>query len=70
MIYLKRLWNVLAIMIAMCISFVSLPLVFIEVTIVAPLCYIVTGKFYMNMYFPIAYYMLIWIFKNITIKID
>lgn len=55
MIYLKRIWNLIAILFIGCVISPIFPLSFIiEIFIIAPILYILKNEIYMEIYNPIS----------------
>lgn len=68
MIYFKRIWNVVAMILALIVALCSLPLLIFEVTIVAFMYYIATGKCYMFHYVPVYLQLGTLVYNNLKMK--
>jgi hypothetical protein len=61
MIYLKRIWNLIAMLFIVCVVSVIFPLSFIiEVFIIAPILYILKNEIYMEIYNPFSVRVMLW----------
>lgn len=62
MIYLKRLWNLIAIIFGWCVFILTSPLSFIiEMLIIAPALYILTNEIYFEKYNPFSVRITCWL---------
>lgn len=62
MIYLKRLWNLIALFFSGCVFLLSMPLSFIvELLVIAPILYILTNEIYIEKYSPFAFRVMWWL---------
>ena len=62
MIYLKRLWNLIAIIFAVCFSILISPLSFIiEIFVITPILYILTAEIYIEKYEPFSVRVMWWL---------
>ena len=62
MIYLKRLWNLIAILFSGCIFILTIPLsLIIEIFVITPILYILTNERYVEKYSPFAFRVMWWL---------
>lgn len=66
MIYLKRLWNLIAIIFAWGICLLINPLLLvIEIFIIMPILYILTNENYFEKYYPFSYRVVRWLLNKL-----
>ena len=62
MIYLKRLWNLIAMIFAGCFFTFTAPLTFIiELFVIAPILYVLKNEIYMKIYEPVSFRAMWWL---------
>lgn len=67
MIYLKRIWNLIAMLFIGCVVSVIFPLsIIIEVFIIAPILYILKNEIYMEIYEPFWVRVTWWMKSKLT----
>ena len=66
MIYLKRLWNLIAIIFGWCVFSFTAPLsVVIEIFIITPILYILTNEIYFEKYEPLSVRITRWLMNKL-----
>lgn len=62
MIYLKRLWNLIAILFSGCIFILIMPIsLIVEVFVIAPILYILKNEHYMQEHDPFPFRVIFWL---------
>lgn len=71
MIYLKRLWNLIAILFSGCIFILTTPIsLIVEVLIIAPILYILKNELYIQEHTPIPFRVMMWLESKLIIDTD
>lgn len=61
MIYLKRLWNIIAIFFAGCVFILTAPLLLIEIFVITPIEYILQNELYIAEHYPFPFRVMWWL---------
>lgn len=64
MIYLKRLWNVIATTLAIIVGICLMPLILLEITIVELVYYVATGESFVDNHYPLFLKVAISVYKH------
>lgn len=69
MIYLKRLWNLIAILFSWCVCFLISPLsLVIEIFVIVPILYILKEEIYTKEHEPFSFRVLLWLESKLMFK--